>query len=46
MLLRKQFYAGKAAATMKIGRSNSAIELGAQKNGSYPHAMPVNSTEI
>jgi hypothetical protein len=46
MLLRKQIYAGKAAATMKFGRSNSAMELGAQKNGSYPHAMPVNSTEI
>jgi hypothetical protein len=46
MLLSEQTCAGKTAATIKIERSNSFLELGAQKNCKNLHATPVNPQDI
>jgi len=46
MLLSEQTCAGKTAATIKIDRTNHSLELGAQKNCKYLHALQVNPQDI
>jgi len=46
VLLTEQNYLEKAAEVSIFARSNSCLQLGAQKSGKNLPALPVNSKEI
>jgi len=46
VLLAEQNYVEKAVASTIFDRSNSCLQLGAQKSGKNLPALPINSKEI
>jgi hypothetical protein len=46
VLLTEQNYVEKVVASPTFERSNSCLQLGAQKSGKYPPILPVNLKEI